>query len=150
MRCPLFDDGRRESPAMGFFTVFAEDLFEFFGRGFRQEFRGRRAFSSVKTQVERSLGVKAETALAVGELIGRQPEIDQNAIHRGEVFRLQKTGQIDIATAMQRDMIRRQNQTSALEHRGIAIDPDEPPGGTDLFNDFPAVTATADGAVDDD
>ncbi len=78
------DDGARDAPGERFFPVGMENV----GQGplvvFGNELPGGPSARRVETHVERAFRAEAEAAVLRGELVGAQPEVEEDAVHAAE------------------------------------------------------------------
>ena len=107
--------------------------------------------ANVEPQIERAADFESEAALAVGQLIGRQSEVDEHAIDRGQGEFIEDCVKFRIARLFE-DYIRRLSPRFSAASRSIIGSRSSPmslAAGPDCFEDFFAVTAGADSAVHD-
>ena len=77
---PAKHNGAGDRSAGRLFAKLEKQVRQFVFVECREKFGRRHALCRVKSHVERTIGLKAETAAAVGQLIGRKPKIEQNAV----------------------------------------------------------------------
>jgi hypothetical protein len=84
----------------------------------------------VKSHVERSVGLEAESAAAIGQLIRRKPEIEQDAVDPLDAELIQDFRQLGIAGLFQDAARIVQDFGRLSEHHRVAIEADQFSGGT--------------------
>ena len=144
------DNCAGDGPACRFFSITKKDVREVLFAKLGQQTRGRFALRRVETHVERTRGLKAETAGMIGQLVGRKPQIEQDSIDSLDSELVQDFGQLDIAGLLQNAARIGQARSRPREHQGIAIKSDDLSGRTEVFEQKAAVAAGADRSVDDD
>ena len=82
---PSGDDCRRDLSTETFFSVLSKSLFHPRRVGPIHEVPSRLRDANVEAHVERSIECIPETSLTIRELIGRQTEVQQDAIDRGNL-----------------------------------------------------------------
>lgn len=118
------DDVTRHAPTVRLFAVTLKDVAQRLFIQARDKVSGRLALLRIETQIERAFGRKAEAAFFVGQLIGRQPEVEQNAIDGrnlqfGEdLWKLRITGLVEMA------MKARELKGRNFQHLGVAVKTD--------------------------
>jgi hypothetical protein len=145
------DNRPGDRTARRFFAVTLKEVGQlaFVERG--EEIRSARSGSGIESHVEgrpgRAAALNAEAADWVGQLVGRQSEVEQHAIDAADSERIEDLGQIGIAGLLQRGAGVGEHVSGPREHRRIAIEADQFSVGSELFEDQPAVSAAADRAV---
>jgi hypothetical protein len=133
--------------------LFAEVKQEIRQLGFlerREEFRGGLTLCRVETHVERTACLKPKAAARIGQLIGGEPQVEQNAVDPRDSELIQDLWQLRITGLPQGAARVGKTLGRPGEHQGIAIKSDEFSGGTEVFEQNAAVAAGSDRPVDDD
>ena len=104
----------------------------------------------VEAHVERAVGTEAEGALRVGELVGAQPEVEQDAVGRAEAGSAATFVQFFEVGLAQRDSIAELGQSIARsgDGRPIGIEPEQAAIRRIGLQDPSGVPSAADGRVD--
>jgi hypothetical protein len=91
--------------------------------------------------------LKAESAFRVGQLVGREPQIEQDSIDAVDSKLVEDFRQLGITGLLQDAARIGQYRACSREHQWIAIETDQFSVGTELFEDETAMTAGSDRAV---
>jgi hypothetical protein len=119
-----FHDLAGDPATVRFFPIALEDFCELRFVETRDEPCGRFSLPCVKSQIERSLRAKTESAGGIGQLIGRQPQVEQNAIHGRDAAVGQNLSQIGIAGLMEVTRKARELKGCNVQHQGVAVKTD--------------------------
>jgi hypothetical protein len=114
----------RHSTGVRFFAVILEEGGKFVFAEPHDEVRGRFPLCRVETQIERTVGAKAEPAGVVGQLVGRQTQVEQNPIDRGNCVFRQDPGEFGITGLMEVARKARELKGRNVQHQGIAVKTD--------------------------
>jgi hypothetical protein len=145
-----FDNRVGNRSGRGFFTVAGQKVgqLRFSDRG---EKIGRRlTLRRIETHVQRRGPLKAESALRVGQLVGRKPQVEQNSIDAADSKLVEDFRQLGITRLLQDAARSGQHRGCPREHQRIAIETNQFSVGTELFEDETAMTAGSDRSVDHD
>lgn len=97
--CASFgDDGPCNPISKGFFTKLFEGGLQLLCGAMRKEFGSRFTKGRIEPQIERSSGLKPKAAVLVGQLIGREPEVDEDPIRVRGIQLGKNGGNFGIAT----------------------------------------------------
>jgi hypothetical protein len=116
----------------------------------REELGRRRSLRRIESHVEGTVGLKAEAAAAVCQLIGRKPKVEQNAVDPFDAELIQDFGQLDIAGLFQDATRIVQDLGRLSEHHRVAIESDQFSGRTEVFEEEATVTAGSNRAIHHD
>jgi hypothetical protein len=145
------NDGPGDGSAVRLFAVLLKEVRQLrFAEG-RQQRGCRASLRRIEPHVERAAVLKSKAAIPVGQLVGRQPQVEQNPVDLRDVKFVEYLGQLGITGLSQGDArVGGQQVRRSREHLGIAIETDEFSGGTNMFEEGAAMSAAADRTVDDD
>ena len=116
----------------------------------RDPLPGRLAYLGIEPQIQRPFRIEPEPAGLIRQLVGRETQIEQNAVHfRQLVFRedsgnLNVTGEVQMAVGFGQPGFRQ------AEHHGVAVQADEQSGFADAVADLSAVAPGPDGSIHHD
>jgi hypothetical protein len=147
---PPNDQLTSNSPTETFLSILRENICQFCFGFVLDQFPGRLAFGRVEPEIERPAGFEAETPLAVGQLIGRQPEIQQDSIDLLYSQLFEDIGKLVVAGMPQETVRALHDRRGKPKHHRITIQPDQCSLRPDLFQDCSTVTTRSDRPVDDD
>ena len=145
-----FDEIPGHPAGFGFFSELLEDVAEFLFAKAHDQVGGRFALSRVEPQIERAVGREAEAPGAIGQLVGRQPQVEQNAIDRGDVDVRQDPGEISITGLMEVAGKARELKGRNFQHPGVPVKTDQRPLRPDPPQNLATVAGRADRAIDHD
>ena len=83
---PLFDDGAGDPASMRFLSEPTKEVTQLLFVKFSDERARRNAAGGIEAHVERALSTEAECALGIGELVGAQAEVEQDAVGGCKAF----------------------------------------------------------------
>src|SRR5256885_4749559 len=142
------DDRSRDARRLRLLAVLGEDAAKVFFSPAVHEVGRRSAKTRIGTHVESSSGTEAEAPFIVGQLDGRESEVEEDAIDRSEAM---LAGQVvqnreiasseDGAIAEARELSLRDG-----ERRWVTIQPEEPPVRCACAEDRGSMAAGTDGA----
>lgn len=132
------------------FAILEEQVGELVFVERRDEIGRRRSHGSVKSHVERTIALEAESAAVVGQLIRRKPKVEQNAVDPLNAELIQDFRQLGIAGLFQNAARIVQDFGRLSEHHRVAIEADQLSGGTEVFEENAAMTAGSDSAIHHD
>jgi hypothetical protein len=105
----------------------------------RKKFRGGCSRGGIKSHVEQAAALKAtlnpEPARGVGQLVGRQAEIEQDAVDSADSERIEDLRHFGIAGVFQNRAGIVEFPRGPREHLRIAVEADQFPVGSQLFED---------------
>jgi hypothetical protein len=138
-----------DSRCSGFFAPSAKDGFQLFCGGIQQESSSWAAFGGIETHIEHTTGIETETAFVIGKLIGREPEIKQNAVDCWDIEFLEhlRGGGVTGVHKLYTGVI--ESGFGVSEHEGIAVKTDQSPCGPELSENECAVPGRTYGAIHD-
>ena len=144
---PLVDDVCGDLAGKRFFSKLRKDFFELCGRQGSQQLSRRFAPPCMKPHVERGGCIKSKSTLSVCQLIGRQTQIEQDAVDLlqtavGEVFR-----SIDIRRLKQMGIRLVEFFRRIFQHHGVPIDSDQATRGADPLQNLLTVSARSDCSI---
>lgn len=144
---PPFYNGSRDLTAETFFSVLTKYFFQRAGIGSVDQILNRPPRSHVKSHIQRCIHRVSKSTIPIGQLVGRQTKIEENAIDTVESqfrdcwlgFRITGLFEESIRT---RDALPRK-----VQHHGIAIESNQDAIGTNPLRDLGAMSARTDSAV---
>lgn len=110
--------------ALRLFAVLLEDFDELPLVDPRKHFGSRFARTRVEPQIERPFGGKAEAAGPVGQLIRGEPQVEQDAIDRGDREAGQHLFKFGITGLMEMTGGAREFAGGNFQHQGVAVKTD--------------------------
>ncbi len=143
-----FDEPPRHAPGLRLFPIALEDVGQFLFAQAHDQLGGRFPLGCVESQVERPVRGKAEAPGVVGQLVGRQPEVEQNAVDRGDFEVRQDQREVGITGLMEVARGARELKGGNFQHPGIAVKTDQRPLWPDSPQNFATVPRCADRAID--
>ena len=147
----LSHDGARNRRGVSLFAVVAKNPGEFFRFQSLQQVRRGAALRCVESQIERAAGFEAEPAIAIGQLIGRQPQVEQHPIDMRRREVVEDRAQLGITRVFQDDVVGfTESRRGMRQHHRVSVQPDQAAIRKDLGEDCSAVARGADGSIDDD
>ena len=144
------NDRGRHAPRLRLFAVLGEHAAEVALAPAVHDVGRRVAKVRVGTHIQRASRAKAEAALLVGELDGREPEIQKDAVDRNEVVRAgHDVAGREVSSNEARPIPEaRELGGGGGETRGVDVESQETPGRNAPFEDRCGVSARADRAVE--
>jgi hypothetical protein len=118
------DDVAGHPPTVRLFAVMLEEFDKLLFAQSCEKCRGGFSLSDIEPQIERPVGCKAESARMVGQLIGRQPEVEQNAIGRRDSQTGQDGGELGITGLMEVTAKGRKLTGRNFQHQAVAVKTD--------------------------
>jgi len=119
-----FDDVPGDPTTVRLFAVAREDFSKFRFTQTRDQFCRRFSLSRVKPQIEGTVRRKAETSRRIGQLVGRQPQVEQNAIDSRDVAAGQNLREFGITGLLEVTRKARELKGRNVQHQGVAVKTD--------------------------
>ena len=130
-------------------AVLVKDVCQFLGRRTHQQLGGRFALSHIEPHIERPRRAEPEAALAIRQLIRRQPQVDDDAIDRWETQLVENFRQVAITGVTQVTPFARNNCRRVLQHQRVTVETNQGSRRLNAFQNFSAVPTSADCAIND-
>jgi hypothetical protein len=150
LSCAAQDDGPGNRAAGQLFTVLEEQVRQVVFVEGCEQFGRRRSLRCVKPHVERTIGLKAKAAAAIGQLIRRKPKVEQDAVDPLDAELIEDFRQLGIAGLFQDATRIVEDLGRLIEHHRVSIESNQFSGGTEVFEENSAVTASSDRAIHHD
>ncbi len=118
------DEVARDTPALRFFAKPLEDPGQFLLTQAGHEFTGGFSLRRVEPQIERTFAREAEAARFVGQLIGREPQVEQNAVDRRNGKARENLGKFGITGLDEAGRRARELTGRNVQHQSVAVKTD--------------------------
>jgi hypothetical protein len=144
------DNRAGNRPAGRLFSVAKQEVRQLGFLERSEDFRGRLTLCDVEPHIEWAGRLETEATARIGQLIGGETQVEQNAVDARDSELIQDLWQLRITGLPQGAARVGKVLGRPGEHQGIAIKSDEFSGGTEVFEEDAAVAAGSDSPVDDD
>lgn len=144
---PPFDEIPRHPPGLWFFPIPLEDVGEFLFAQAHDQLGGRFSLRCVESQIEGPFRSKAEAPGVVGQLVGGQPQVEQNPVDRRNLEVRQDPWEIGITGLMEVARKARELKGRNFQHPGVAVKTDQRPPGANPVQNLATVACRADCTV---
>ena len=148
---PRIDDGAGDARRLGLLAVAAEERGQLGRVERREELGGRDAAGRVEAHVERTAGPEAEAAIAVGQLVARQAEVEQAAVDGAEAGLGRDVGQLAEVRLAQDEPVAVARPEPSLDpgdRQRVGIEAEQATIGVGGLQDPLGVPTAAQGGVD--
>ncbi len=148
-RAAPFDDLTGDPSGERFFTVPPQQLHQVRFLETFQPLPGRCALLGVEPQIERCIGCETEAAGRVGQLVGAETEIEQDAVDGLDTQIGQDGIQFGVAGLPQQNLRRIEAGFGQAQHVGVSVQSDEASRSAQMWQNSFCMAARSDGSVDD-
>jgi len=145
---PRLDDVPGDVTAVWIFAVAIDDVGELLFRKASDEVGRRFSLTNVEPQIERTIGVEAESARLVGQLVGRIADVQQDAIDSGNLQVGEDARQLSIAGLEEVNVGAGEMTGRNLQHHRIPVKTDQRTFGADAPENLATVPRGTDRPVD--
>ncbi len=147
MNPPSCDDRRRDFATESLFAVLAKHFFHCCCVGLIHKVAGRLTDAYVEPHIERSIERIPEASLTIRELIGRQTEVQQDAIDRANRQLIQDLSGFRITRLLKKTLRPRNLLGGMRQHHRIAIEPNQDSVRTNALSDLTTMATGTDSPV---
>ena len=95
----------------------------------------------MKPHIQRSARIKSKASITIGQLVRRQPQIQQYAINPVPSKPAENFSRLEIAAACKQAVVARQLFPGKPQHHRVTVHPNQPPCRPDGLQDQAAVTS---------
>ncbi len=144
---PLLNDGSRDLTAETFFSVLTKYFFQRAGVGSVDQILNRLPRSHVKSHIQRCIHRVTKSTIPIGQLIGRQTQIEENAIDTVESQLRDDLSGFRITGLFEESIRTRNALPREVQHHRITIESNQDAIGTNSLRDLGTMPARTDSAV---
>ncbi len=119
-----FDDTSGQTAAVWFFSVPVEKFGQLLFAEACDEIGRRFTLRDVEAQIKRAVGCKTEASRMIGQLVGRQTEVEQNAVDRLDLQSGQHVWELGITGFVEVTITSREVVSRFFQHQGVAVKTD--------------------------
>ena len=150
-RLPLagVGDAAGDPPAEPLLPELVDDVGERLGTEAVDHSPGRLALRGIEAEVERAIGVEREAAGVVGELVAREADVEEHAVHLLDLERVEHLGDVAEVGLGEPHGLAGELVRAPLDRGGVTVESDHASCGADRLHEQPRVAAAAEGAIDD-
>ena len=150
-RLLLADGGNppRDPSAVAFLAVFVDEIGEALGAEAVDQPPGRLPLGGVEAEIEGAVGIEGEAPFDVGELVAREPDVEEHRVDLVNRECVEHLRQIAVVGLCEPDRQPGEQVDAAGDGAGVTIDGDHQAGGADRLGEEPGVSAPPERAVDD-